>query len=139
MSPKMINTILVSFALFVASTLVAFSLAPAGSEACDVTIQIDVAPNVLNINNQGEVVTVHTDIAYGAVVGSTVYLNGVSIQSWKSDNRGNFVAKFNIEAIKDLPLDIGNYNTLELRGETTSGEMFCGAQEILVVDKGPKK
>lgn len=81
----------------------------------------------------------HTDIAYGAVIGSTVYLNDILIQSWKSDNRGNFVAKFDIEAIKDLPLDIGGYNTLSLEGETTSGEIFCGSQEILVVDKGPKK
>jgi len=139
MSRKMIHIIALNLTLFVASALTALCVAPVGSEACDLTIQIDVAPNVLNINNQGEVVTVHTNIAYGAVVGSTVYLNGVSIKSWKYDNRGNFVAKFNMAAIKDLPLDIGEYNTLELRGETTSGETFCGAQEILVVDKGPKK
>ena len=50
-------------------------------------IEIDVAPNVLNIESESVVVTVHTDIAYDAVVGSTVFLNGVAISHWKSDAR----------------------------------------------------
>ena len=40
------------------------------------TIEIDVAPNVLNIASSGTVVTVHTDIAYSAVAGASVSLNG---------------------------------------------------------------
>ncbi len=106
--------------------LVSFSLA-------QTAITIDVAPNVLNLQNNAQVVTVHTDIAYGAVQASTVYLNEVEISSWKSDLRGNFVAKFNIDEIKDLPLVIGEYNTLTLAGTTTSGEAFSGSQDILVV------
>jgi hypothetical protein len=65
-------------------------------------IQIDVAPNVLNVQSDGIVVTVHTDIAYNVVVGSTVFLNGVPINHWKSDARGNFVAKFLTDEIKTL-------------------------------------
>ena len=57
-------------------------------------IEIDVAPNVLNIQSESTVVTVHTDIAYSLVVGASVYLNDVEIYYSKSDNRGYFVAKF---------------------------------------------
>ena len=49
-----------------------FSLNALGFE-----ISINVSPNVLNIESQGEVVTVHTDIAYGLVDATTVDLNGV--------------------------------------------------------------
>ena len=58
-------------------------------ECLGVEITIDVAPNVLNIQSEGEVVTVHTDIDYGDVDVSTVYLNGEYINSWKVDNWGN--------------------------------------------------
>jgi len=102
--------------------------------AADLAIDIDVAPNVLNLQNQGEVVTVHTDIAYSLVTGASVSLNDVAIDWWKSDNQGNFVAKFAIEDIKDLPLNIGEYNTLELQGETTGGEAFWGTAEIRVIN-----
>ena len=101
----------------------------------DMVIDIDVAPNVLNLQNNAQVVTVHTDIAYGLVVGSTVYLNGVEISSWKSDDRGYFVAKFNIDDIKSLDLCIGQYNTLTLVGNTYAGEEFSGSQDILIVNK----
>ncbi|MBN2139182.1 MAG: hypothetical protein JW720_15355 [Sedimentisphaerales bacterium] len=104
------------------------------------TIEIKVSPNVLNILSNGEVVTVHTDIAYSSVVGSTVTLNGVEISHWKSDNRGNFVAKFLMEDIKGLEgLNIGGMNTLTLEGTTAAGEGFSGCTEILVVENTPKK
>ena len=100
-------------------------------------IVIDVAPNVLNLQNNGQVVTVHTDISYGLVQASTVYLNNVAIDSWKSDLQGNFVAKFVMDEIKDLPLDIDEYNTLTLVGLTTNNETFSGSQDILVINNLP--
>ena len=105
--------------------------------AADVSIRV--APNVLNLLNKGEVVTVHTDISYSLVVGSTVCLNDVEVSHWKADNRGNFVAKFLMENIKGLPLNIGGYNTLTLTGVTVDGEEFSGSKEILVVNNVPKK
>jgi hypothetical protein len=105
--------------------------------AADITIDIDVAPNVLNLQNQGEVVTVHTDLPFSSVVGSSVSINGVEIAWWKSDNQGNFVAKFVIEEIKDLPLKIDEYNTLALTGVTINGDSFEGTAEIRVIDVIP--
>ena len=114
-------------------------LYPAAALSAEIPIQIDVAPNVLNIQSQGEIVTVHTDIAYSAVVGATVFLNGVAIQWWKADARGNFVAKFVMDEIKTLDgLIIGDYNTLMLIGYTTDGDPFIGEQEIKVIDIIPR-
>ena len=63
-------------------------------------IQIQVSPNVLNIGSKGEIVTVHTDLPYSIVKGASVFLNGVPISWWKSDDRGYFVAKFDIDKVK---------------------------------------
>jgi len=102
-------------------------------------ITIDVAPNVLNLQSEGQVVTVHTDIDYGVVAFSTVTMNDVEISSWKADNRGNFVAKFLMEEIKTLDgLLIDDYNTLTLVGYTTNGDAFSGAQAIKVIDIVPQ-
>ena len=119
-----------------ALALVLFQM-PAQSHAFD--IEIDVSPNVLNIQSQSTIVTVHTDIAYNLVVGASVFLNDVAIDWWKSDDRGNFVAKFESDEIKTLPgLTIGDYNTLTLNGFTTAGEAFIGTQDILVIDNVPE-
>lgn len=101
-------------------------------------VEIDVSPNALNIQSRGTVVTVHTDIVYGYVVGATVFLNGVLIKSWKADDRGYFVAKFSMEEVKTLDgLIIGDYNTLTLTGFTINNEAFIGTQEIKVIDVVP--
>ena len=101
-------------------------------------IEIDVSPNVLNIQSESTIVTVHTDIAYNIVVGASVFLNGVAIDWWKSDDRGNFVAKFDSDEIKTLDgLIIGDYNKLILIGFTTGGEAFIGTQDIKVIDNIP--
>ena len=102
------------------------------------TIEIDIAPNVLNIGSSGTVFTVHTDIAYGKVLGASCYINGIPIDWWKSDNQGNFVAKFNIDEVKGLPdLNIGGLNTFTLMGETKDGVEFSGKQEIKIINVVP--
>jgi len=100
-------------------------------------VEIQVAPNVLNLQNKGQVVTIHTDIPYWTVLGSSVALNGVEIDSWKADAQGYFVAKFVMSAIKNLPLNIGELNTLTLDGSKVDGETFTGTSEILVVNNVP--
>jgi len=98
-------------------------------------ITIDIAPNVLNLGSQGEVVTVHTNIAYGEVDVSGLYLNDVLISGWKADDRGYFVAKFLMDDIKDQ-VDVG-YCTFTLTGWTNGGDFFSGTQVIKVVDNIP--
>ena len=103
-----------------------------------IVISIDVSPAVLNLQNQGEVVTVHTNIAYNLVAGSTVSLNGIEISWWKSDDRGYFVAKFLMSDVKNLKgLVIGGYNTLTLDGVTKDGINFTGSEDIKVINIVP--
>ncbi len=104
----------------------------------EVIILIQVSPNILNLQNEGQVVTIHADIAYSLVNTSTVLLNGVPVLSTKYDNLGYFVAKFTMEDVKNLPLLIGEYNTLTFTGCTTNGEPFVGTQQILVINNVPK-
>ena len=101
-------------------------------------IFIDVAPGVLNLQNNGQVVTVHTDLPFSQVTGASVTLNGLEISWWKANNRGYFVAKFNIDDVKNLPgLNVGEYNTLTLAGESTQGQ-FTGSAQIRVIDRSGK-
>ena len=114
-------------------------LYPSTTLGSDDAIAIDIAPNVLNIQSESVVVTVHTDIAYSVVDGATVSLNGAEIDYWKSDARGNFVAKFLSDDIKYLDgLIINDYNMLVLEGFTTGGESFIGMQDIKVIDIMPQ-
>jgi len=121
-----------------ALALVVFQ-APATSHGFDISIQV--SPATLNLQNQGEVVTVHTSIAYSSVVGGSVSLNGIEISWWKADNQGNFVAKFVMSEVKALA-DSGNLvvpgeNTLTLIGLTKEGVEFTGTQTITVIDVVP--
>ena len=104
-------------------------------------IAIDVAPNTLNIQSEGQLVTVHTSIAYNSVDGGTVELNGIEISWWKADNQGNFVAKFVMSEVKALAesgdLDVPGENELSLIGYTTEGTEFTGSQVITVIDVEP--
>jgi len=99
---------------------------------------IRIAPNVLNIGSNGTVVTVHTNLPYSSVVAATVTLNGLEIQSWKADSRGNFVAKFSMSAVKALvisgALNLGQA-TLTLEGMTGGGDDFAASSTIMVVSR----
>ncbi|MCD4681453.1 MAG: hypothetical protein K8S00_13795 [Bacteroidales bacterium] len=101
-------------------------------------IEIQVSPNILNLQSNGVVVTIHTNIPYAEVGAQSVTLNEVVIQSWKADNRGFFVAKFNMDDIKNINLNIGEYNTLTLEGDKVSGGTFTGSEDVLVINNLPK-
>lgn len=104
-------------------------------------IIISVAPNTLNLQSMGQVVTVHTDIAYSSVDAETVFLNSIAIDSWKADNRGNFVAKFLMSEVKALATDgylaVPGENELTLTGSTKDGAEFTGSTSITVIDIQP--
>lgn len=102
----------------------------------DRCINIDIAPNTLNLAREGTVVTVHTDIHYGDVdVNSIVTLNGVPIEWSFPDDCGNFVAKISVSNIIET-LEPGSFNIFVLEGTTSEQNAFCGEQIILVVEDG---
>jgi hypothetical protein len=127
-----VKRVLVSIAAVVALFVLAAS--PLAAEE----IAITVSPNVINIASASTVVTVHTDIAYSAVDGASVALNGIEIDWWKSDNRGYFVAKFVAGEVKDK-VEAGTTATLTLSGETKSGDVFSGSDDVDVIDVKQKR
>jgi len=113
-----------------------FALLPAEASACDVNIRI--APETLNLGSSGAVVTVHTDVPYGDVQVSSVYLGDKLISSWKADSRGYFVAKFLMEDIKAIDgLVLNDYNTLLFSAVLNWGVPVCGEADVMVIDPGP--
>ena len=116
-------------------------LIQAPTECHGFEIAIEVAPSTLNIQSQGQVVTVHTSIAYTSVDGGTVKLNGLDISWWKADNQDNFVAKFEMSEVKALAdtgnLEVPGENELTLVGYTRDGAEFTGTQVITVIDVEP--
>ena len=109
--------------------------APAVCSAEEITIEI--APATLNLQSNGKVVTVHTDVAFGDIDVATVYLAGVAIDSWKVDDRGYFVAKFLIDDVKTLDgLKINDLNTLKFVAVTIYDEEVWGAADVMVIDSG---
>ena len=130
----------------IALPIIVFCLMPTACQAFEITI--DVSPNVLNIQSNSTVLTVHTNIDFDLVNCPTVSIyvgadatDPVAISWWKADDRGNFVAKFSMEDIKaELgPEDYNQLTTFRMVGETTSGEEFYGEQEILVANGGSNK
>jgi hypothetical protein len=118
----LVSIVSVATMIVFASSLLAFEIA------------IDVAPSVVSLDSQGQVVTVHTDIAYGDVAGASVLLDDVPIAWWKSDLQGNFVAKFNLDDVKEmLKSRAGTEFVVTLTGETKDGEEFSGTDTIKVV------
>lgn len=104
----------------------------------EINITINVTPNVINIQSKSSVITVHTNIDYDVIVGSSVKLNGIEINSWKADDRGNFVAKFLSDEVKSLDnLVIGGLNEIILTGITVDEKQFIGRQEIKIISIVP--
>ena len=101
---------------------------------CAYEILIDVSPGILNLQSNGSVDTVHTNLDYDAVEVSSVFLNNVPLSFCKSDDLGYFVAKFDMDNIKGLPLAVGEYNTLLFVGVTDDGLAFSGSQDIKVIN-----
>ena len=109
-----------------------FAGSPLAAE--EIEIEIVVSPNVINIASASTVVTVHTEIAYSAVEGVSVKLNGLDIAWWKSDSRGYFVAKFMASAVKGI-VKADTTATLTLLGETNDGGSFSGSDTVEVIDQ----
>ena len=104
-------------------------------------IGISIAPQTINLQFQGEWVTVHANIPFAYVVPGSVALDGFSADIEKADDRGYLVAKFDIDRISDYLrtfLDEGRA-TLTLTGGITTGGSFSGSDTVRVIDQGGKR
>jgi hypothetical protein len=118
--------LLAGMGLFVGSAL----CGRAAAEPAVAEVAIQVSPNTLVLDSEGVWVTVHADIAYSAVMGGTVALNGIPAVLTKPDARGDLVAKFRQSDFK--PIVAPPSATLTLTGVTVTGTPFCGSDTITV-------
>ncbi|MCB2183743.1 MAG: hypothetical protein KQH63_17040 [Desulfobulbaceae bacterium] len=137
-----------------AVSVVAFVLAPISSYGQDENtrlVNIVISPSVLIFGNDSDhILTVHIDIPYSEVYVDDLenypielcsdYENDcATIDWWKADDCGNFVAKFSMSDIKKLELTCDSINTFTLEGysipvDTLNEEYipFSGADVIYV-------
>jgi hypothetical protein len=117
---------------------------PSVGHAAQIQADIEISPKTVNLAFGGEVVTVHTNIPYNQVIGSSAVLyfgdQGVSISSWKSDNQGYFVAKFLRADVRTVEgLVIPGSNAFELWGATWNGDSFSGSDTVRVIYREPPR
>jgi hypothetical protein len=115
--------------------LLALSAGLVSADADEVTIVI--SPNVVNLDSVGTWVTVHAEISYYDVDRLTVSLDGIDVVYIKSDARGELVAKFNLDDVKDI-LSEGEVD-LTLSGNTFEGVEFIGTDTIKVIVPAGKR
>ena len=100
-------------------------------------ITIEIAPATLNLQSNGKVVTVHTDVLFDDIDVAAVFLEGATIYSWKADDRGYFVAKFLIDDIRGIDdLEVPGWNTFKFVALTINEEMIWGQADVMVIDGG---
>jgi hypothetical protein len=103
-----------------------------GYVVAQVEADITVSPQTLKLSsNSTSWVTVHTDLPYGAVVSASVTLDGVPISWSKADDRGYYVAKFQIAAIKGIAVPPSV--ELTLAGTLRDGQTFSGTDSVSVI------
>lgn len=124
--------------IFALTLIAGLVTAPAAGGADDtpIGIEIEIAPSVLNLASSGVWVTVHADIALADVDVDddvSVTLDGVPVVVVKADSHGDLVAKFDLDAVKDI-LFAPSTVDLELTGFKKDGTPFSGEDTIRVVD-----
>ena len=104
---------------------------------CDdpsIVIPIVVSPSAINLESEGVWVSVHADIPYGSVATAELTLNGVPVKWTKADTRGDLVAKFALDDVKNIVAPPSA--ELTLTGLTKDGVPFSGTDTIKVVEEG---
>lgn len=99
-------------------------------------IAIVISPSTLNLDSEGEWVTVHAEIPFSVVDDASVELNGIPVEATFADNRGELVAKFLIGDVKEI-VEPGLV-TLTLAGTTIDGGPFSGTDTIRVIQSRGK-
>lgn len=124
-------------------TLVAVSVGVAAEAE---SIDIVASPHTLNLGSHGNGVTVHTNIAYADVNGSTVTIAvegaEMPIRSCYSDLCGDLVVKVDRDDVVGAITAASTEAEFILAGNTNDGATFAGNDTIRVIDvatSGSKK
>jgi hypothetical protein len=99
--------------------------------AQDNTFELQVSPNVLNLESNGGVVTLHADIGYSSQYDLDLEVNGqdLPIAATFPDSRGDLVIKCRLAVVKDL-VEVG-----EATFDLTIDGVYAGTDTIRVIDE----
>ena len=107
----------------------------AGKAVAD-EIDVKVSPHTINLASKGAWITVHVAVPYNLVDRDHLELcvdgNPVAVAWSKADDRGDFVAKLNIQAVKDLVAP--PTATFTVDGIARDGTVFFGSDTVKVVN-----
>ena len=100
------------------------------------TIDIQVSPNVLNLESSGGTFTIHADTKYDTDQDVIVYLNNdmdsVSVLSTFADSRGDLVVRCDIQDVKERVAEGSVTITLTVR--TEDGVLHSGTDTIDIIN-----
>jgi hypothetical protein len=98
-------------------------------------IEIAVSPSTLNLQSNGGCVTVHAVVAYRAVTGAGLYVEGAQVGDIVTfpDSRGELVVRCSIETVKSM-VSVGTAR-FDLVVQTGSGT-YTGTDTITVISRG---
>jgi hypothetical protein len=105
--------------------------AAAGPVKGEPGIAIAISPSTLSLGSDATCVTVHTNLPFGTVDAGSVALEGIAPYGVKADACGDFVAKFDIDAVKAIVAPPSA--TLTFTGSLNDGTPFAASDTIRVV------
>jgi hypothetical protein len=101
-------------------------------------IDLQVSPNVLNLESYGGSLSMHTDVGYSWTLDVGFTVDGQLVDDFwtKSDARGELVVKASLEAVEDSDGD--SLATFVLTVITSNGTWYEGTDTIRVISvSGP--
>lgn len=107
--------------------------------AQDGTIDMEVSPNVLNIESNGGSISIHTNIGYVPADDTTVEVNGTEVEVIATflDNRGNLVVKCDIDEVKTIV--VPDEPAVFVLTCSYNGGVYTGTDSVPVIQVIPQK
>ena len=101
-------------------------------------IEINVSPNVLNLESNGGAFSIHSNLKYSADMDVKVYIDNdrdsVPVLSTSADSRGELIVTCDILDIKEI-LSVGSV-VIELTVHTKDGALYSGTDTIDIINRG---
>ena len=121
---KMKNLVGMTIVLLLVGSFVGLAWANKACETPNGDFNIMISPNTLALSSLCDVITVHSNIPYRAVVATSVAINGVDVPFTKSDACGDLVAKIGVDDLAEF-LQPNEAVTLTLSGLLVDGSDFA--------------
>ena len=125
------NLVKLSIVLLLIGCFVGLAWANKACETPDGVFNIMISPNTLVLSSPSDVITVHSNIPYGAVVATSVAVNGVDVPFTKADSCGDLVAKIGVADLAEF-LQPDTVVTLTLSGLLKDDTVFSVDETITI-------